>query len=139
MNKITISWVAQVIVVVILGQTLFFKFSDAPETVELFSILGLGAVAYKTIGILELIACVLLLIRPTIVYGALLSSGLMAGAIMAHITRIGFSGPNLSLGSLAILAFLLSVSVLYIRRDHVPVLAGLLRRIGARNHVGSHS
>ncbi|MEM8866944.1 MAG: DoxX family protein [Verrucomicrobiota bacterium] len=122
MNKQILSWIAQVLVAIIMGQTLFFKFTDAPETVELFQLLGQGALAYKTIGALELIACILILTRPTIIYGALLSIGLMSGAIMAHLTTIGFSGPNGSLGLLAIAAWMLSCLVLAIRRAQIPVI-----------------
>ncbi|MEM7790134.1 MAG: DoxX family protein [Verrucomicrobiota bacterium] len=122
MNKQTISWISQILIAIIMGQTLFFKFTDAEETVELFKLLDLGALAYKAIGVLELIACILLLVRPTIVYGALLSLGLMSGAIFAHLTTIGFSGPNGSLGLLAILAWALSIVVLLIRRGEIPLI-----------------
>ncbi|MEM1221134.1 MAG: DoxX family protein [Verrucomicrobiota bacterium] len=130
MNKNTIAWISQILVAIIMGQTLFFKFTDAPETVELFKLLGQGAFAYKTIGILELIACILLVVRPTIVYGAILSIGLMSGAILAHLTTIGFSGPNGSLGLLAVLAWALSAVVLVIRRSEIPFIGIRLSRDG---------
>ena len=122
MNKNTLSWTAQIVVAIILGQTLFFKFTDAPETVELFAQLGMGALGYKLIGLMELVACVLLLMRSGVTWGALLSWGLMSGAIMAHVTQIGFSGPNLSLGSLAIVCWSLSCLILYLRRGQLPVV-----------------
>jgi putative oxidoreductase len=131
MNKNIIAWIAQVVIVVILGQTLFFKFTDAPETVEIFSQLGMGPFGYKLIGLLELIACILLLIRPSITWGAILSWGLMSGAILAHVTKIGFSGPNLSLGLLAILAWLLSALVIYLRRDQVSFINNMF---GGQTH-----
>ncbi|MEM9160463.1 MAG: DoxX family protein, partial [Verrucomicrobiota bacterium] len=87
-KKNIISWIAQVVIAVIMGQTLFFKFTDAAETVELFAQLGMGAAGYKTIGFLELVACVLLLIRSSIIWGAILSWGLMSGAIMAHFGQV---------------------------------------------------
>lgn len=118
-----ISWVAQIIVFVILGQTLFFKFTDAPETVELFAQLGMGAFGYKSIGFLELVAIILLVIKPSIIWGAILSWGLMSGAIMAHVTKIGFSGPNLTLGTLAIVAWLLSALIIYLRKEQLPFIA----------------
>jgi|GEM_PF-863798 len=117
------SWVAQIIIVVILGQTLFFKFTDSPETVELFAQLGMGAIGYKLIGFLELIACILLLTRPCIIWGALLNWGLMSGAIMAHVTKIGFEGPNGILGSMAIIAWLLSCVIIYLRRSQISLLS----------------
>jgi len=122
MNKTTLSWVAQIVVAIIMGQTLFFKFTDAPETVKLFAQLGQGALAYKTIGFLELIACVLILVRPTITLGAVLSMGLMSGAIMAHVTKVGFAGDHGVLGGLAILTWILSALVLFLRREQVITL-----------------
>ena len=122
MKKNTISWILQIIVVVILGQTLFFKFADAPETIELFAKLGMGAFGYKLIGFLELVACILLLIPNSIIWGAILSWGLMSGAILAHLTKIGFSGPDFSLGMMAIFAWLLSALVIYLRREQVSFI-----------------
>ena len=134
MKKNLISWVAQIIVVVILGQTLFFKFTDAPEVVELFSKLGMGPFGYKLIGFLELIACVLLLIRPSIIWGAILSWGLMSGAIMGHITKIGFSGDAGTLGSMAIAAWLLSCLIIYLRKNQISIIANMFGGNSNGNH-----
>ena len=116
----TISWIAQIIVIVILGQTLFFKFNDHPETVALFEQLDAGAAVYKSIGAAELVACCLLLIPGLIAYGAALSAALMAGAIFAHLTKLGFAGDAGLLGSMAIGAFALSLFILFVRRAQLP-------------------
>lgn len=122
MNTKTLSLIAQIIVAIIMGQTLFFKFTDHPETVELFKLLDQGAVAYKSIGAVELVACILILVPRTILYGALLSIGLMSGAIMAHITTIGFGAPYGSLGAMAIAAWLCALFVLFIHRKSIPLI-----------------
>ena len=127
MNTKIISWILQLIVVIILGQTLFFKFSDAPETVELFSQLGMGAFGYKLIGALELFACIMLLIPASVASGALLGWGLMTGAILAHVTKIGFAGEMGVLGSLAIVAWLLCIFIMLINRAHLPVLSTVFK------------
>ena len=121
-------WIAQVIVVVILGQTLFYKFSDHPDTVALFGQLGMGAFGYKLIGSLELIACLLLLIPGVNAWGALLGWGLMTGAIIAHISKIGFEGPMGQLGTMAIIAWLLCVTIMYVRRSEIPFLRCVCRK-----------
>ncbi|ADE54943.1 DoxX family protein [Coraliomargarita akajimensis] len=129
MNKThIISWIARIAVAIIMGQTLFFKFTDAPETVELFAKLGQGAAAYKTIGVLELIASACLILPRYFLYGAIMAFGLMSGAIVAHLTTIGFSGPDGSLGLLAIVAWLLSATVLYIGRTSIPVVGHLFKK-----------
>lgn len=127
MHTKIISWILQLIVVIILGQTLFFKFSDAPETVELFSQLGMGAFGYKLIGVLELFACIMLLIPASVASGALLSWGLMTGAILAHVTKLGFAADMAVLGGLAIVAWLLSLCIMYIHRAHLPVLSTVFK------------
>lgn len=127
MNTKIISCVLQVSVVFILGQTLFFKFTDAPETVELFAQLGMGAFGYKLIGLLELVACILLLIPGSVATGALLGWGLMTGAVIAHVTEIGFSGDNGVLGSMAIAAWLFCVIIMYLNRTGLPVLSAVFK------------
>ena len=120
-----ISWIAQIIVVVILGQTLFFKFTDAPAVVELFGQLGMGPFGYKLIGSLELFACVLLLIPSSTIWGAILSWGVMSGAIVGHITKIGFEGDAGVLGGMAIAAWLLSCLIIFLRRNQVSFIANM--------------
>ena len=128
MSTKIISWILQLIVVVILGQTLFFKFTDAPETVELFGQLGMGPFGYKLIGLLELIACILLLIPGSVATGALLGWGVMTGAIIAHVTEIGFEGEYGVLGSMAIAAWLLCIGIMYLNRTSIPVLSAVFKK-----------
>lgn len=70
-------------------QTLFFKFTASPESVYIFSALGLEPVGRIGIGVLELIASILILVPATTVYGAILGAGLMGGALMSHLTKLG--------------------------------------------------
>ncbi len=128
MYKKIISWILQLVVVVILGQTLFYKFTDSPETVELFAQLGMGAFGYKLIGLLELIACVLLLMPASVATGALLGWGLMTGAIFAHVTEIGFEGETGVLGSMAIIAWLCCIVIMYLNRTDLPILRTVFKK-----------
>ena len=88
-----VSWVLQVLVAVILLQTLFFKFTAAEESVYIFSTLGLEPWGRIGTGMAELIAAILLLFPSTVVYGAILSLGVISGAIFAHLTRLGIALP----------------------------------------------
>lgn len=128
MHTKIISWILQLVVVVILGQTLFYKFVDAPETVELFAQLGMGAFGYKLIGVLELIACVLLLMPASVATGALLGWGLMTGAIFAHVTQVGFEGDFGVLGSMAITAWLCCIVIMYLNRASLPLLSTVFKK-----------
>ena len=111
-------WIAQVLAAVILLQTLFFKFTAAPESVKLFTTLGLEPVGRIGSGIAELIASVLLLWPRRAFWGALLSLGVMGGALHAHLTKLGivFDNDGGLLFGLAVTVTLCSLVVLWLRR-----------------------
>ncbi|NML59330.1 DoxX family protein [Chryseobacterium cheonjiense] len=88
MKKI-VNWIIRLVPVVIMLQTLYFKFSAAPESVYIFSKIGMEPYGRIGIGILELVASILILIPRTTVYGAVLGLGLMLGAIKFHVTELG--------------------------------------------------
>lgn len=89
--KKIISWVLRIAAAVILLQTLYFKFTGHPESVELFSKLGVEPWGRIGTGVIELIASILLLIPSTVFIGAFVGIGLMAGAILSHLTVIGIA------------------------------------------------
>ena len=80
-------WIPRGLAALIMGQTLFFKFSAAPESVAIFETLGMEPWGRLGTGVLELVALILLFVRPA--WGGLLGSGLMLGAIGAHLTKLG--------------------------------------------------
>lgn len=82
-------WAARIIAALILLQTLFFKFTGAQESVDLFTQLGAEPWGRIGTGVLELVASVLILVPSTVWIGSILAIGLMAGAIFAHIAVIG--------------------------------------------------
>lgn len=121
-----LSWILQILVAVILLQTLFFKFSGAAESVYIFSQLGAEPWGRIGSGLVELIASVLLLVPRTVALGALLALGTMAGAMMAHLTQLGIKltavGDNGELFGLAMIAFLASTIILFLRRREIPIV-----------------
>src|SRR5436305_12282036 len=88
-----LSWALRGTAAVILAQTLFFKFSAAKESVYIFSTLGLEPWGRIGSGVIELIAAILLLIPRTVVFGALISLGVISGAIVSHLTKLGIALP----------------------------------------------
>lgn len=70
-------WIARIIAAIILLQTLYFKFSGAEESIQLFSQLGIEPWGRIGTGVLELIASVLILIPSTVWMGSILAIGLM--------------------------------------------------------------
>ncbi|MCC6410338.1 MAG: DoxX family protein [Saprospiraceae bacterium] len=87
--KINLWFVLRLLVAAILLQTLFFKFSAAPESVYIFSTLGLEPWGRIGSGVAELIAAVLLLWPGLTAWGAGLSLGVITGAIGAHLGPLG--------------------------------------------------
>ena len=123
-----ISWICRVTAAVILAQTLFFKFTAAPESVYIFDKVGLGAPGRIGSGIAELIAAILLLIPGTVWLGAGLALGVMGGAIMSHLTVLGIVVMNDHglLFGLALTVALCSVILLLIHRRSIPLIGKLL-------------
>jgi len=120
------SWTLRGIVAVILLQTLFFKFTGAKESVYIFSTLGVEPWGRIGSGVVELIAAILLLTPRTVVFGAALSLGVIGGAIMSHLTRLGIAlpavGDNGELFALAVVVFVASAIVLFMHRSELPFL-----------------
>ncbi len=124
---IVISWICRIVVAIILVQTLFFKFTGAEEPKYIFStLMGAENEAIGRIGsgIIELIASIMLLIPGTVWVGAFLALGVMAGAILSHLTKLGIvvKDDGGVLFGLACLVFVLSLVILAIHRREIPII-----------------
>lgn len=123
-----IGWIVRLIVAAILFQTLFFKFTAAPESVQIFTKLGIEPWGRIASGIAELVAVILLLIPSTAAYGALLSLLVISGAIFSHLTKLGIAVTNSDgtsdgglLFGLALVVFAGSAIALFIHRRELPL------------------
>lgn len=123
MKKNTL-FVLRLIVGVILLQTLRYKFLAHPDSVYIFSTLGLEPYGRIGIGVLELIASILILLKRTSWAGALLAVGLMAGAIFSHLTQLGIEvkGDGGTLFYMAVGTWVLSLVVLWSERKKIPFI-----------------
>jgi len=133
-----LSWGCRIVAAVILLQTLFFKFTAAPESVYIFTKLGafihtylpfasIGTVEVSArigSGIMELIAAVLLLTPRFVWAGAILAMAATGGAIVSHLTFLGIEvqGDKGLLFFLAITVFVTSAIALFLHRMQIPVL-----------------
>lgn len=120
-NAAIASWMLQAVTAGILLQTLFFKFTGAEESVYIFTTLGMEPWGRIGSGIAELIACVLLLVPRTVSLGALLAVGVISGAIMSHLTKLGVvvKDDGGLLFVLALVVFACSLGILAIRRGQL--------------------
>ena len=133
-----LSWVCRAVGAVILLQTLFFKFSAAPESVYIFTQLGtfvhghlhflpVNATQVSTrivSGVMELIAAILLLVPRTVWAGAVLAMAATGGAILSHMSFLGIEvmGDGGLLFALALIVFTVSAVALVLHCSQVPVL-----------------
>ena len=129
-----VSWIAQIAGAGILAQTLFFKFSGAPEAVHIFSTLGVEPWGRWMTGVFELVAAVLLVIPRLATAGAVLALGLMVGAIGSHLGPLGLEVQDDGglLFGLALAVAGASLVVLALRRRQALAQARASRRVGLR-------
>lgn len=128
-TKSILFWILRIVPAVLILQTLFFKFTAAPESVEIFSQLGIEPWGRIGTGIAELIAAILLLTPRTVASGAGLTVLLMLGALGSHVTKLGFAGEMGSLAAMAFISLVCAAVVAFRYRQQVlgPVFTGLNR------------
>jgi uncharacterized membrane protein YphA (DoxX/SURF4 family) len=100
-------------------QTLFFKFTARPQSVELFTMLGVEPWGRISTGIIEFIAGILLIVPSTVFIGAFFGVGLMTVAVLSHLTVIGIEsfGDGGLLFTLAIIVFSCSAALLVLHKE----------------------
>ena len=122
--KKRIPFFLRIVVAIILIQTLRFKFTAHPDSVYIFESVGLEPVGRIGTGVAELIASILLLIPRTIWAGAVITLGVMGGAIMMHLTQLGIEVKEDGgiLFITGVVTFVLAAIILFIYRKSIPVL-----------------
>lgn len=120
-GRVIAAWILQIVAAAILLQTLFFKFTGAPESVYIFSKLGVEPWGRYFAGASELIAAALLLIPRTTIFGAAMAVGIMLGAIASHLGPLGIVVQNDGglLFTLALVVLGAAVGVLALRQQQV--------------------
>jgi uncharacterized membrane protein YphA (DoxX/SURF4 family) len=119
--KSILSWTLRITAAIILLQTLYFKFTGQPESVELFTKLGVEPWGRIGTGVIELITSILLLLPATFIFGAIMAIGLMVGAIFSHLLVIGIvsNGDGGVLFMLAFVVLICSTAVLLLNKTQV--------------------
>jgi putative oxidoreductase len=124
------SWILQLVAAVILFQTLFFKFTGAKESIYIFSTVGMEPWGRIGSGVVELIASILLVIPATVTVGAIIALVTISGAIFFHLTKLGIALPAVNdrgeLFALAVVVFVVSLAILFIRRAEIPMIGNQL-------------
>lgn len=120
-KRFYIERVAAIIAAVILLQTLYFKFTNHPDSIYIFSKIGIEPYGRIGLGIVELIVAGLLLFYKTSLWGGILGIGIVMGAIISHLFILGIEVNNDGgiLFSLAIITFLCSVVVVFLKKEQL--------------------
>lgn len=129
MFKTIILWICRLVAAIIMLQTLYFKFSAAPESMYIFHKLGLEPYGRIGTGVLELVASALIINPKTTLYGAILALGLMAGAVASHLGPLGIEimGDGGTLFTLAIIVLICSVLIIILQRQQLKDLLNSIK------------
>lgn len=118
--KITflLSFVLRIAISLIYLQTLYFKFTGHPDSVYIFSKLGLEPYGRIGVGVIELIVSILLLINKTKLLSIIVSLSIITGAIASHLLVIGITikEDDGGLFTLAIIIFTLNIVLIYLHK-----------------------
>ena len=119
-----VSWVLRITAAVILLQTLFFKFTGAPESVFIFTQVHAEPWGRIGSGVVEVIAAILLITPRFTWLGSIIALGVMSGAIVSHLTVLGIEvqGDKGLLFALALIVFVASATNLVIHRIEIPMI-----------------
>ena len=127
-------WALRLVVAVILLQTLFFKFTGAPESVYIFTKVGSGIGLHFLepwgrigSGVMELVAAVLILWPAFSWLGSLLAVATTGSAILFHLTVLGIEvqGDHGLLFALAWIVVIAGAVNLYSVRGSIPYLGSV--------------
>ena len=120
----TLTWIIRIVAAIILLQTLYFKFSGADESVYIFTTLGIEPYGRIGSGIAELVAAIFILIPRTTLLGAIISLGVISGAILSHLLILGIEVQNDggTLFVLAVITLLCSLFLIFQNRNAIPNL-----------------
>lgn len=115
-------WTCSLVAAGIMIETLFFKFTAAPESVYIFRKMGTEPWMRWVQGIWELLASIGLLWPRLRWAGGILATGAMAAAILSHLTWLGFSVQNDHglLFGMAVITFTCGVTIMMMYREHIP-------------------
>ena len=126
-NARVVSWVCRGLAAGIMMETLYFKFTGHPESIDIFSRMHMESWGRYGQGIWELMASVLLFIPPLTWLGAFLTLAAMGAAILSHLTVLGIQirGDHGLLFGMACLTCLAGLITLWIHQRSIPNIVRL--------------
>ena len=123
-----LAWILQILVACVLGASAVAKLAGNAESIMIFENLGMEPGGRYLIAILELAAALLLLIPFSVNWGAILAWGVMSGALIAHLTKLGLAGTMLPMTLAAAFNWCGSAAILFLRRDQTEFIRCMFER-----------
>lgn len=116
------AWVAAAIAAGIMTETLFFKFTGAPESKYIFTKMGTEPWMRWVQGIWELCASIYLIWPGKQWAGGVLTVGAMSAALLSHLSWLGISvqGDHGLLFGMATVTLCCGLTVMVIHRRSIP-------------------
>ena len=118
---------AQGVAAMLLLMASVMKFLGDPGSIEIFVSLEMEPIGRYVIAVIELVAA-LLLLSPFAALGSVIVVGVMCGAIIAHVTRLGLvvNDDGGRLVGMLVVVVLCAVYVLVSRRKELPLVGDTL-------------
>ncbi len=126
--RIFSAWILQIMAAIILGASAAAKLTGHAESIAVFETLGMEPGGRYLIAVLELAAAVLLLIPYSAPWGAILTWGVMSGALIAHLTELGLTGPMLPMTVAAATNWCAAALILLLRRHQIEFIRCMFAR-----------
>ncbi len=127
--KIIFSWILRLVVAYVLLQTLFYKFTAHPDSVYIFTKLGVEPWGRIGLGVVELIVAFLVLIPRTKFIGMGLSFLIIVGALFSHILVIGLDihGDGGGLFTLALIVLVSTILFFILNKEEFKTQLNTLK------------
>jgi hypothetical protein len=122
-----VSWICSLIAAAIMLETLFYKFTAAPESVYIFSRMGTEPWMRWVQGLWELSAAICLLTTRYKWMGGILTTGAMMAAVLSHMTWLGYAirGDHGLLFCMALTTFACGFTTMILHRNEIPFVTPL--------------
>lgn len=123
-TKIILSWVLRILIAVAFLQTLRFKFTGHPDSVDIFSALGVEPWGRIGLGVVELITAILIIVPRSKLAGIFSSFVIILGAIFSHFLVLGVNVEDDSgaLFTLATIVLLATIILFFIHKEQFSQL-----------------
>lgn len=120
-------WGPRLIAAGVMAFVAYLKLTDNPADIAIFTQLGMEPHGRYLVGAIEGF-CALVLLSPYAPVGAVMTSGVMLGAIIAHATKLGLivNGDGGKHVGLLALVFLSSLLLAFFRRRELPLIGETL-------------